>query len=175
MNKKWSIIKKDSWALFLLIWMLWTPFFFTTSKSLIHPYILPSMVPLAIFINYFWETVKNKRIYLYCSLGIPLALLIVLLSGVAKPIYINNTDKYILKNINPKLPIYSLDQKSYSSQFYTNGLIKIIDQEKLENLIIKGSKFYIRIANNRWRNLSPSLRSDLELVNKNKKVGVYQF
>ena len=174
-NRKWSIIKKESWALFLLIWMLWTPFFFTTSKSLIHPYILPSMIPLALFINYFWETVKNKRIYLYCSLGIPLALLIVLLSGVAKPIYINNTDKYILKNINPKLPIYSLDQKSYSSQFYTNGLIKIIDQEKLENLIIKGSKFYIRIDNNRWRNLSPSLRSDLELVNKNKKVGVYQF
>ena len=174
-NKKWSIIKKDSWALFLLVWMLWTPFFFTTSKSLIHPYILPSMIPLALFINYFWETVKNKRIYLYCGLGIPLTLLIVLLSGVAKPIYINNTDKYILKNINPKIPIYSLDQKSYSSQFYTNGLIKIIDQEKLENLITKGSKFYIRITNNRWRNLSPGLRSGLELVNKNKKVGVYQF
>ena len=174
-NIKWSIIKKDSWALFLLVWMLWTPFFFTTSKSLIHPYILPSMIPLALFINYFWETVKNKRIYLYCGLGIPLTLLIVLLSGVAKPIYINNTDKYILKNINPKVPIYSLDQKSYSSQFYTNGLIKIIDQEKLENLITKGSKFYIRITNNRWRNLSPGLRSGLELVNKNKKVGVYQL
>jgi 4-amino-4-deoxy-L-arabinose transferase-like glycosyltransferase len=174
-NKKWSIIKKDSWALFLLIWMLWTPFFFSTSKSLIHPYILPSMIPLALFINYFWETVQNKRIYLYCSLGIPLTLLIILLSGVAKPLYINNTDKYILKNINHKLPIYSLDQKSYSSQFYTNGLIKIINEEKLEKLIIKGSKFYIRITNNRWRNLPPGVRNGLVVIDKNKKAGIYQY
>ena len=61
--KKWGKIKKDTWALFLLLWMLWTPFFFTTSKSLIHPYILPSMIPLWLFIITFWDEVKNKKTY----------------------------------------------------------------------------------------------------------------
>ena len=68
-----------------------------------------------------------------------------------------------------------MDQKSYSSQFYTNGLIKIINEEKLEKLIIKGSKFYIRITNNRWRNLPPGVRNGLVIIDKNKKAGIYQY
>ena len=175
LTKKWSIIKKDYWALFLLIWILWIPFFFTTSKSLIHPYILPSMIPTALFINHFWITVVNKKLYLYFGLGIPLILLALLLSGVAKPLYENNTDKYILKNINHKLPIYSLEGKSYSSQFYTKGLIRVINQKTLEELTKTDSKFYIRITNIKWRKLSPRLKNELEIVSKNSKVGIYKF
>tara|TARA_B100001093_G_scaffold362476_1_gene347220 strand:+ start:311 stop:1705 length:1395 start_codon:yes stop_codon:yes gene_type:complete len=173
--KKWSEIKKDYWALFLLIWMLWTPLFFTFSRSLIHPYILPSMVPMALFINYFWNTVKNKNLYLYFGLSITTALIFVLLTGVAKPFYENNTDKYILKNLDSNLPIYSLEQKSYSSQFYTSGLIKVIDQEKLKKLVTQNSKFYLRISNKRWLNLSLNLRNKLEIISNNNKAGIYQF
>jgi 4-amino-4-deoxy-L-arabinose transferase-like glycosyltransferase len=173
--KKWSEIKKDYWALFLLIWMLWTPLFFTFSRSLIHPYILPSMVPLALFINHFWTTAKNKNIYLYFGLSITTALIFFLLTGVAKPLYENNTDKYILKNLDSNLPIYSLEQKSYSSQFYTKGRIELINQEKFENLVTKDSEFYIRISNKRWVSLSLSVRKKLEIINNNRKAGVYQF
>ncbi len=173
--KKWSEIKKDYWALFLLVWMLWTPLFFTFSRSLIHPYILPSMIPLALFINHFWTNVKNKNIYLYFGLSVTTALIFVLYTGVAKPFYENNTDKYILKNLDSNLPIYSLEQKSYSSQFYTTGLIKVVDQEKLKKLVTKNSKFYIRISNKRWLNLSLSLRNKLEIIGNNNKAGIYQF
>ncbi len=173
--KKWSEIKKDYWALFLLVWMLWTPLFFTFSRSLIHPYILPSMIPLALFINHFWENVKNKNIYIYYGLSVTTALIFVLYTGLAKPLYMNNTDKYILKNLDNNLPIYSLEQKSYSSQFYTKGRIEVIDQEKFENLVTKDSKFYISISNNRWVSLSLSLKNKLEIINNNRKTGIYQF
>ncbi len=173
--KNWSEIKKDSWAMFLLIWMLWTLLFFTISKSLIHPYILPSMIPMALFINHFWEEVHNKKKYLCVSLGIPFTLLLILLSGLAKPIYFNYTDKYILKNLNNQLPIYSLEQKSYSSQFYTKGLIKVIEQKELKTFTDNDSEFYIRITNDKWKNLSPSIKSKLEVVNKNNRVGIYRF
>ncbi len=133
------------------------------------------MVPLALFINHFWTTAKNKNIYLYFGLSINSALIFVLLTGVAKPLYENNTDKYILKNLDSNLPIYSLEQKSYSSQFYTTGLIKVVDQEKLKKLVTSNSEFYIRISNKRWVSLSLSVRNKLEIINNNSKAGIYQF
>ena len=133
------------------------------------------MVPLALFINHFWTAVKNKNIYLYFGLSITIALTFVSLTGAAKPLYENNTDKYILKNLDSNLPIYSLEKKSYSSQFYTSGLIKVIDQEKFEKLLTKDTKFYIKISNKRWRSLSQSFRNKLEIINNNRKAGVYQF
>ena len=133
------------------------------------------MVPLALFINHFWTNVKNKNIYLYFGLSVTTALIFVLYTEVARPLYMNNTDKYILENLDNNLPIYSLEQKSYSSQFYTKGRIEVIDQEKFENLVTKDSKFYISISNNRWVSLSLSLRNKLEIINNNRKTGVYQF
>ena len=62
-----------------------------------------------------------------------------------------------------------------SSQFYTKGRIEVIDQEKFENLVTKDSKFYISISNNRWVSLSLSLRNKLEIINNNRKTGIYQF
>ncbi len=48
--KKIKTIKNDSWGLYLWFWILWTPLFFTTSTSLIHPYVLPITIPIALWI-----------------------------------------------------------------------------------------------------------------------------
>lgn len=173
--KKWKVIRQDSYALFLLIWMLWTPIFFTASTSLIHPYILPSMIPVALLINHYWEEVKNKKNYLNVGIGIPLLLLFLLLSGLAQPLYKNNTDKYILENLDTEIPIYSLDQKSYSSQFYTQGRIQTINESDLEQLIQRKSVAYIRIAHKRWKSLSENLKSKLKERNRNRKAGIYSL
>ena len=170
----WSSIKNDSWALFLIIWMFWVPVFFTSSKSLIHPYILPSTIPLALFIVNYWRKVKAKKQYLYVGLGIPLLVIFLFLSGLARPFYINNTDKYILENLNPESPIYSLNKKTYSSQFYTKGLIRLIDKEKLKYLIKSGDSFYIRISKDKWEKLNPNIKNRLELFKGNSKGGIYQ-
>lgn len=171
--KKWKQIKGTAWTLFLLLWMLWTPFFFTSSKSLIHPYILPAMVPVALLIVYFWKEVKNKKTYLAIGIGIPVTLLFLLVSGLASPLYKNNTDKYLLENLNPEAPLYSLDQKSYSSQFYTQGKIQTIDQNQLVQLIQQKATGYVRISHKRWSTLPTELKTSLKEMDQHRKTAVY--
>ena len=173
--KKWKQIKGTAWTLFLLLWMVWTPFFFTSSKSLIHPYILPAMVPVALLIVYFWKEVKNKKTYLAIGVGIPLTLLFLLVSGLARPLYKNNTDKYLLENLNPQAPLYSLDQKSYSSQFYTQGKVQTIDQNQLVQLIQQRATGYIRITHKRWKTLPNELKTSLKEMGQHRKTAVYAF
>ena len=173
--KKWKQIKGNPWTLFLLIWMIWTPFFFTSSKSLIHPYILPSMIPVALMIVFFWKEVQYKKTYLGIGIGIPLALFFLLMSGIAKPLYVNNTDKYLVTNLRPEVPVYSLDQKSYSSQFYTKGKIQTIDLNFLTQLIQKKPLAYIRITNKRWNSLPLEIRTQLYKFRENRKTSIYTF
>lgn len=173
--KKWKQIKGTAWTLFLLLWMVWTPFFFTSSKSLIHPYILPATVPVAILIVYFWKEVKNKKTYLAIGVGIPVTLLFLLVSGLARPLYKNNTDKYLLENLNPKAPLYSLDQKSYSSQFYTQGKVQTIDQNQLVQLIQQRATGYIRITHKRWKILPNELKTSFKEMGQHRNTAVYAF
>ena len=79
-----------------------------------------------------------------------------------------------MENLNPKSPIYSLNKKTYSSQFYTRGLIKLIDKEKLKYLIKSGATFYIRITKDTWEKLDPNIKNRLELFKGNSKAGIYQ-
>ena len=174
--KKSKLLRTDSWALFLLLWLLWTPLFFTASKSLIHPYILPCTLPASLFIVHFWKEIKAKNTYLTISLLLPILLLFVLLSGWAKPLYENNTDQQLVSSIDTKLPIYSLDYKTYSSQFYTQGRIKRMDQKELEQKIRDtSSSFAVRIAAKRWKELPKDIQNKLILIKEHQKGGVYVF
>jgi 4-amino-4-deoxy-L-arabinose transferase-like glycosyltransferase len=166
---------QNPWVLFLLFWALWTPLFFTSSKSLIHPYILPSSIPVALIINHYWSTLKNKRIYLGFALGLPFLLFAVHLSGKIKPLYASTTDKYLIEQANPALDIFSLDQKSYSSQFYTNGNIKQIDTAYLGQLLKIEKDFYLILLNKQWRELKTPYKNQLDLIDCNSKKGLYQF
>ena len=166
---------QNPWILFLLFWALWTPLFFTSSKSLIHPYILPSCIPVALVISHYWSTLKHKRIYLGFALGLPVLLFAVHLSGKIKPLYTATTDKYLLEQADPALDIFSLDQKSYSSQFYTKGNIKRIDTAYLVQLLNTDKAFYLILLNKQWEELKTPHKNQLELIDSNSKKGLYQF
>ena len=56
-KKVWN----DPWQLFLWLWILWTPFFFTFSKSLIHTYTLPVMIPITLLIVHHWSSLRTKK------------------------------------------------------------------------------------------------------------------
>ena len=170
---------KDSihnpWVLFLLFWALWTPLLFTYSKSLIHPYVLPSCIPVALIISHYWSVLKHRRIYLGFASGLPVLLLAVHLSGRIKPLYAATTDKYLLEQANLALDIFSLDQKSYSSQFYTMGNIKRIDTAYLGQLLKMNKTFNLILLNKQWEELKTTHKNQLELINSNGKKGLYQF
>jgi 4-amino-4-deoxy-L-arabinose transferase-like glycosyltransferase len=171
--KKRKGLLANHWILFLLFWALWTPLFFTTSKSLIHPYILPSCIPIALIITHYWSSLKTKKRYSRIALGVPVILFVVSLSGWAKPIYAATTDKYILENLDQTKAIYSLERKSYSSQFYSKGKIKVVGKKEFEFILDSNSPSYILLENRQWEKLSAPLKERLILINSNKKKGVY--
>jgi 4-amino-4-deoxy-L-arabinose transferase-like glycosyltransferase len=174
LKKHYKTLRQNSWGIFLLTWMLWTPFFFTTSTSLIHPYILPSTIPMALWISHFWNTNKKRTIYLGVGISIPVLLLLVFLSGVAKPLFINNTDKYLIEESEP-LAVFALSNKTYSSQFYSKGEIEKIDTISLKKMIKLKTPFKIIIEHRFIKNLSPQIKNELYKTGENKKRGIYRL
>tara|TARA_A100001015_G_C15037744_1_gene737423 strand:+ start:970 stop:2379 length:1410 start_codon:yes stop_codon:yes gene_type:complete len=175
MVRKWKSLIQDPWLLFLLLWSAWTPLFFTSSKSLIHPYILPSCIPVALLISHYWATIKNKKLYAGTAIGLPLLLFFVHLSGMAKPWYSHTTDKFLISPLDQTKTIYALDTKSYSSQFYTRGKIKLIGLADLQTALNAQTPFYIILSNHQFRQMNSMMISKLHQINSNKKRGVYQF
>jgi 4-amino-4-deoxy-L-arabinose transferase-like glycosyltransferase len=173
--KKGKDYIQNPWVLFLLFWALWTPLFFTSSKSLIHPYVLPSCIPVALIISHYWSALKNKRVYLGFALGLPVLLFAVQLSGKIKPLYASTTDKYLIEQANPAATIFSLDQKSYSSQFYTAGKIKRINTAYLRQVSETDKAFYLILRNKQWDQLKSPYKNQLKLIDSNSKKGLYQF
>ena len=74
-------VKTNSWVIFLLFWLLWTPLFFTISKSLIHPYIMPVIVPIALLVIHFWKDLQQKKLVIGIALIIPVLAFFALIAG----------------------------------------------------------------------------------------------
>jgi 4-amino-4-deoxy-L-arabinose transferase-like glycosyltransferase len=169
----WKKCISHPWTLFLTIWFIWTPFFFTSSTSLIHPYILPSTLPAALLISHFWSSDPNFKKVVIGSAALPVLLFLIAISGYATPLFENNTDKFILNAKKPKTTIYSLDHKSYSSQFYTEGKIELTDTLQLKERLQNHMPFFILIEHRQWETLSDSIKDQLSIVAQHSKRGLY--
>ncbi|WP_372794480.1 ArnT family glycosyltransferase [Lutibacter sp.] len=181
-SKLWknkAILIKDKWVFFLVLWLLWTPLFFTVSKSLIHPYILPVMVPIALLITHWWKEILNSKKIIMWSLLFPVLVLLFYI-GITisdkKEFYIN-TDKYLIENSSENnIPIYHWINKSYSGQFYTKGSIKSIeDNTKLEELILNKKPFLIIIQHKKLDKISKASMLLLKEIDRNNKKSIYLF
>jgi len=53
-------IFKDAYVTYLVFWLFWTPLFFTISKNILHTYILPVTIPIALLMMYWW---KRKELF----------------------------------------------------------------------------------------------------------------
>lgn len=177
-QKKFTILK-DKWVLFLVLWLLWTPGFFTISKSLIHPYIMPIMVPIALLITYWWDEIKNQKRIIYISLIFPVATLILFIGMqfTSKKDFYINSDKYLIENTATKnLPIYYWQTKSYSSQFYSKGKVKeISDENDLRNHLSSDASFLVIIPHKRLKNIKDSSLNLLHKIDENYKNGMYLY
>ncbi len=166
-------ILSDRWRLFLWLWLLWTPLFFSTSKSLIHPYILPVMIPIVLLVVHEWGNIRHRKRILAIGLFIPMAMFVILLSGLAKPFFKDNTDKYFLEDpFIAANPVYSLDEKSYSSQFYSKGKIKQINNLQLDSLLKTKQQFSVFIKKDRWAGLPALETKEIINITENKLKGV---
>jgi 4-amino-4-deoxy-L-arabinose transferase-like glycosyltransferase len=166
----------DPGQLFLWLWILWTPFFFTFSKSLIHTYTLPVMIPIALLITYHWSTFKRKKAFLSIGVGLPILLLGAYFFKPAQTALKNSTDKYLV--FHPKVKVeelYTLTYKSYSSQFYSRGKIKRISPDVLEKMLKDTSSFSIIMEKKSLKQIKPELLKKLKSLTVRRKNGLYLF
>lgn len=177
--KNRSEILQQKWVGFLILWLIWTPFFFTISKSLIHPYILPVMVPIALLITHWFKSFKNKSISIKIALVFPILCLLISVPAVFLG-YIEQlapTDKYLIQaNTTDNSKLYHLQTKSYSSQFYSNGKVQSISDVELEEKIKKNEdSFNVIIPNKKLHLISEETQNKLQLLDKNDKKSIYTY
>ena len=165
---------KNKWVCFLVCWMLFTPVFFTFSSSLIHTYTLPMTVPAALLVTHFWSEFKFKRYYLSISALLYFVLLPVFYSGVLDDTIQNNCDKELVKNeLVSDYSLFYLNYKSFSSQFYSLGAIKMINLEQLKEKLKNGERFAVIIENSEIKKMNLSTIKRLREIKKSKKKGIY--
>ena len=165
---------KNKWVCFLVCWMLFTPVFFTFSSSLIHTYTLPITVPAALLVTHFWSEFKFKRYYLSISALLYFVLLPVFYSGVLDDTIQNNCDKELVKNeLVSDYSLFYLNYKSFSSQFYSLGAIKMINLEQLKEKLMNGERFAVIIENSEIKKMNLSTIKRLREIKKTNKKSIY--
>jgi 4-amino-4-deoxy-L-arabinose transferase-like glycosyltransferase len=180
--KKRKNILKDKYVVFLLLWLFWTPLFFTMSRNALHTYILPSIIPLTLILATWWKDYKESNL-LKLSLIFPALVVItfiaILFSGKFKAFM--NTDKYLIQDnkicdINDCSPIYYWSQNTYSSEFYSKGKVKIIkDIQTLDSLIIHQKTMIIGILKKQEKEIPEFYKKQLTLIDSNRKTSFYLY
>ena len=88
----------------------------------------------------------------------------------------NNSDKYLIENITEEeYSLYSLNEKTYSSQFYSKGKSTLITPEELNQKMTQGTSFYLIAEHKFYRDLPKNIKEKLALVNQTQKRGLYQL
>ncbi len=165
---------KNKWVCFLVCWILFTPVFFTFSSSLIHTYTLPITVPAALLVTHFWSEFKFKRYYLSISALLYFVLLPVFYSGVLDDTIQNNCDKELVKNeLVSDYSLFYLNYKSFSSQFYSLGAIKMINLEQLKEKLMNGERFAVIIENSEIKKMNLSTIKRLREIKKTNIKSIY--
>ncbi|NJB81696.1 ArnT family glycosyltransferase [Wenyingzhuangia aestuarii] len=177
--KKKNEVVKNPWVTFLWLWMLWTPFFFTVSKSLIHTYTLPCTIPLGLLVIHYFESFKKHKGWFIAASVVPVALVFgfIGVNTVYTDTNWQNTDKHLLNTIDKETAtIYAWEFKSYSSQFYTKGKIKTIENSsELDSVMNSQTSFYLLSRNSHYKSMPNELKQRLTFIGKNKKSQLFEF
>lgn len=181
--KNRSTILKDKWVSFLVLWLFWTPLFFTISKNILHTYILPATIPLTLLMVYWWETYKSKKTAFILSSIFPVGAIVLSVvlcfnQGMFKQL---NSDKYLIEHQTSRpseesAPIYYWKYTSYSGEFYSKGQVKKIETlDELEVLENNSSTFYFIILNKKLKEIPESFKSQLVFLESNHTTSIFLY
>ena len=180
--KKRQTIFKNKWTSYLVLWLFWTPVFFTFSKNILHTYVLPVSVPIALLMAHWWNDYQKKKILLGIGSIFPVLVILgffIFLSGMVDN-YVNS-DKYLLSNQNissneKNVPIYYWKRKSYSGQFYSSGKAKVIQNSKTLDSVIKlHNKLYFVVLNKQKDEIPEIFMNQLAFIDSNYKTSVFLY
>lgn len=178
--KERKTIFKNNYVSYLVFWLLWTPLFFTISKNILHTYILPVTIPIALLMVYWWKNYEKKKLLLIVGAVFP-ALVILVFFGAfltGKLDFYMNSDKYLIENqqidFNKNEAIYYWKDKSYSGQFYSNGKAKIIaDTNEMDSILVSDAKLYFVVLNKKKKDIPEEYQAKMKLLDSNYKSAIY--
>ena len=178
--KERKTIFKDKYVSYLVFWLFWTPLFFTISKNILHTYILPVTIPIALLMVHWWKNYEKKSTMLAVGSIFPI-LAILLFFGAfltGKLDFYMNSDKYLIENqqidFNKNEALYYWKGKSYSGQFYSNGKAKIVtDTLEIDSILKNDTKLYFVITNKKKKEIPYEYLSKMKLLDSNFKSSIY--
>ena len=177
-------ILKDKWVSFLVLWLFWTPLFFTLSKNILHTYILPSTIPITLLMVHWWAAYKNKKTAFILSAIFPVAAIILFVVLCFNQNYYKllNSDKYLIQHQVAKThdinqtPLFYWDDVSYSGEFYSRGRAKkITSQDQLKTLINQNKPFYLVVKNKKIKDLPKAIKEPLTLLESNHTTSIFIY
>lgn len=180
--KNRTTILKNEWVSFLVLWLFWTPLFFTMSKNILHTYMLPITMPIMFLMVYWWEDFTRKKLLIRIALIFPAIIFIAYLSVFITGMLDNqmNSDKYLLANLkvtteNKEIPIYYWKEKNYSGQFYTNGKAQVVKTEiQLDSVQTLNKKLFFVIPTKEEKEISKELLDKMTLKQNNFKTSIFE-
>jgi 4-amino-4-deoxy-L-arabinose transferase-like glycosyltransferase len=179
--KNRKTIFKNEWVSFLVLWLFWTPLFFTMAKNILHTYMLPITMPIMFLMVYWWEDFTRKKQLIRIALIFPSIVFIAYLAFFAtgQLDYYLNSDKYLLENLkvtteNKEIPIYYWKVKNYSGQFYTNGKAQVVKTEiQLDSVQTLNKKLFFVIPTEEEKEISKKVLDKMILTQSNYKTSVF--
>ena len=182
MYKLWKIRKKifkDPWVSFLVLWLFWTPIFFSISKNILHTYILPSTVPLGLLVVYFWEDLSAKKWAVAVASMVPVLAFIFFFGIRYTDVWEDriNTNKYLIQDVDPaSTPIFFWTRRMYSAEFYSNGEAQLIKNEiQLDSVSEKHDTFYLLMLSKNRKEIPPKFNNRMKLKDSTVKTSLYFF
>jgi len=154
--------------------------FLTISKNILHTYILPVTIPIALLMVHWWKNYEKKSTMLAVGSIFPI-LAILLFFGAfltGKLDFYMNSDKYLIENqqidFNKNEALYYWKGKSYSGQFYSNGKAKIVtDTLEIDSILKNDTKLYFVITNKKKKEIPYEYLSKMKLLDSNFKSSIY--
>ena len=185
LHKLWktrTTIFKNDWVSFLVLWMFWTPIFFTVSSNILHTYLLPITMPIMFLIVYWWEDFTRKKWLIRIALIFPVVTFIAYfgLFATGKLDYNLNSDKYLLanleaKNENKEIPLYYWKDKNYSGQFYSNGKAQVVKNEaELDSVLRLNKQLFFVVPTKEKQEIPQKYLDKMSLVESNYKTSIFR-
>ena len=132
------------------------------------------MIPIALLIVSNWSSFKRKKNILTIALSLPVLLFGAYFLKPAQQAIRESTDKYLVQqSIDDGTTLYALLFKSYSSQFYSKGRVKVITPKELENMVKNSKIFSVIIQDRHKMKIAPEILGKLNPQVIRRKDGLY--
>ena len=179
--KNRKTILRDRWVSFLVVWLFWTPVFFTFSRNTIHTYTLPMALPIMFLMVYYWEDFSSKKAMIRVAMLFPVLVFIgySAYSVTGKADFYLNSDKHILEDLKTKIemkgiPIYYYKRKNYSGQFYLKGQAQVAKRDRdLDSILKLNKKIFFVIWKKSEQDISKRHRDRFILLEKSYKTSIF--